>query len=169
MPCRQRISTIPQRPGGASPEPAAAGGAIAQPLAQTSQHQSAVIDTLQQLLDQFARWEGFRRLVRDVDALRDEQQQLARRTDRLQQSTLAKNWEALSAGEQSELTQASLDQWQLAQRLDELLRQMGEVRDQLAASDRPASEAIDHALQAANRLPLSSLMRRAAAALRGIT
>jgi len=137
---------------------AAADGRVADSLAQAGRHQDQVIAALEQMLDQLARWDDYRRFHREISQLLRDQQELTARTAEVGRSTLTKDAKDLRPQELADLKILVARQIELARRLDRIQQAMQQTADQLQQSDPLAAQTVADALAEARRLAISGQM-----------
>ncbi|MCR4412845.1 MAG: hypothetical protein NUV77_10530 [Thermoguttaceae bacterium] len=134
-------------------------------LAEAKRNQDLVIASLEQLLDDLARWGAFRRFHRDVGQLLREQQELARFTAEAGRRTLTKDLKDLTPQDRADLSLGARRQLDLAQRFDRLQWQMDEALASLGQREPLAAQAVADALSRARQWNLSGQMRSAGAGI----
>ena len=131
-------------------------------LATTGQQQNEVVESLENLIDELARWDHYRRFARELTQIQDEQQQLADATAQQAQRLLSRAAREPDAQAQADLDKLSAQQHELARRVDRILSGMANMRDQIAAEQGDAANSLADALHEAGRLALSGRMREVA-------
>ncbi len=125
-------------------EPAHAATADGRELArlfeQATQGQQAIIATLEALLGQFAQWDNFQRLAREVGRLKREQEEVHDRTAQLRLETLTKDFHDLTTQQRVNLKRLAERQNDLALRFNALTSSM-EASQQKLLTDQPAAAA----------------------------
>lgn len=147
-------------PGGA-----AAPQALAAPLAEVRENQNRVLLSLENLRDEFQRWDTLRRFHRDVAQLLQEQQELADRAAYTARRTFSKEPQDLTPQDRADLGLAASRQVDLAQRLERLQAEMERTLPALRPTDSLAAEAVDDALRRLRQMRTSGAMREAAQAV----
>ncbi len=146
---------------GEEEEDAKRSGILAASLAAAGGHQDKVIESLEQMLGELARWDSFRRFHRDTSQLLREQEELNRRTTDLARRTLARDLSSLAPQDSADLRIASRQQSELGRRLDRLQQDMAAAIEPLREDDPLAAETVGDALARARELATSGKMRRA--------
>lgn len=131
-------------------------------LADAADKQGQVIEQLEQLLGEMAKWENYRRFAREIGRLQREQADLEQRTDDVRLQTLSRDWESLTPEQRAQLLRLGQEQVGLAQRLDKLQSRMSRASEQLADDDPLAAETLSDGAEAAQRLAISGRMREIA-------
>jgi hypothetical protein len=127
------------------------------------EHQDAVVSTLDELLEQMAKWETFRGIARDVRELQDQQQQIATQTQATGERTIGKPRESLPADDQAELARIAARQQQAREQLDRVQRKMDQMAERLNATDPIGADALRDAVDGSRQSGTSELMQKAAA------
>ncbi len=135
--------------------------AMVAPLGEAGRHQDAVIARLEQLLKEFTEADNYQQLVRDMQVLDEDHEELMRRSESLRRMTFSRQLDRLSPEERADLQQLSLGQYELARRFDKLLDRMRRAQGQLPETDSSADQAITNALTAAERLGVAAQMLEA--------
>ena len=148
-----------RRAGGA----AAAVSTVAKSLAAVAERQDAIIASLEQQIAQLARWDGYRRLHREIGQLIRDQEDAARRTSEVGRRTLTRDLRDLSPQDAADLKAAAARQLELARLLDRVLQEADQATVELRKTDPLAAETVADALDEARRLAISGQMRAAAA------
>ncbi|OHB70840.1 MAG: hypothetical protein A2V70_14195 [Planctomycetes bacterium RBG_13_63_9] len=127
-------------------------------LAGAGKHQDQVIASLERMLAELSRWDDYRRFHREIGQLLRDQQEVARRSGELGQSTMAKDLKDLRPQERAELSVLAGQQRGLARQLDRIQQGMERTGEQLRQSDPLAAETVADALAEARRLAISGQM-----------
>ena len=146
----------PGQPGGATETPDPRIGAA---LAATGRQQDQVIDSLEQLLGQLARWDDYRRFQSQIGQLLRDQEELTQETIQLARRTMTKDLRDLTPEETAGLKTAGRRQFELARALDRLQQAMEQAAGRLADSDPGAAETVADALARAHELTTAGRMR----------
>jgi hypothetical protein len=132
-------------------------------LAAANEHQDAVVATLDDLLQQMAKWETFRGIARDVRELHEQQQQIAAQTQRTGEDTIGKPRDSLPAEAQAELARIAARQEQAREQLGRVQRKMDQMSERLGSTDPISAEALHEAVEGSRQSGTSELMQKAAA------
>jgi hypothetical protein len=141
---------------------AAAIRAAAGSLAAAAKRQDAIIAAIERQIAQLARWDGYRRLHRELGQLIRDQDDAARRTSEVGRRTLALDFRDLSSQDAADLQTAAARQLELARLLDRLLQEADAAIVELQKTDALAADAVADALDRARRLAIAGQMRAAA-------
>ena len=130
-------------------------------LGDAAAQQAAAVELLEALLDEHSRFSRYRRLVREVFEIRQQQQDLQQATAEMHARRLAGEEapEAARAAQQEALVRRQED---LARRTEDLLSRMRRASEQLAEANLAAADVLGDAVAAAERLQITPGMRRAA-------
>lgn len=134
-------------------------------LGDLQENQGRALATLENLRDEFQRWDRVRRFHRDVAQLLLEQQELADRTAYTARRTFSKEPQDLTPQDRADLGLAAARQVDLAQRLERVQADMERRLPALRPVDSLAAEAVDDALRRLRDLRTSASMREAAEAV----
>lgn len=137
-----------------------AGGGARAPLASAGGHQDEVIETLERLTAELARWDDYRRFHRQIAALRREQEELNSEAAAVGRQTLTKDLKDLDAQQQADLKKLASRQLELARRFDKIQQRMQRTIDDQAGNDPLAAGAISDALSQARDRAITSVMRQ---------
>ena len=140
---------------------AAAVGSAAKSLAAVAERQDAIIAALERQIAQLARWDGYRRLHREIAQLLRDQEDAAHRTSEVGRRTLTRELRDLSPQDAADLHAAAARQLELARLLDRVLQEADQAAVELRKSDPLAADAVADALDEARRLAISGQMRDA--------
>ncbi len=132
---------------------------VAESLEQAGTHQQQVIEVLEQMLGQLARWDNYRRFHRDVGRLLRDQQELNQRSAELGRRTLTKALRDLNPQEAADLRILAARQLELARQLEHIQQAMQQAEGDLRESDPLAADTVADALAEAERLHISGEMR----------
>jgi hypothetical protein len=135
-------------------------------LADARDHQDAVVSTLDELLEQMAKWETFRGIARDVRDLHDQQQQIASQTQATGERTIGKSRDSLTAEDQAELGRIAAKQEQLRDQLDRVQRKMDQMAERLGDTDAMGADSLREAVDGSRQSGTAELMQNAAASVR---
>jgi len=125
---------------------------LATSLAAARRAQDEVIAVLERLLGRLNRWNEHRRFHQRWAQLIRRQQSLAERTEALGRDLLGQRPEDLPPETAARLTAAAGDQLELARQLDQLLQEMDESREAVAARDPLAAETMSDAVARSREL-----------------
>jgi hypothetical protein len=139
---------------------------IGKSLSLAGQHQDQVIRSLEQLSAELAEWDNYRRFYRDIGQLRREQESVSASTAELGKATLSKDLRDLTPQQQADLEKLAQRQQDLARQLERATQQMKEIGNQLAESDPLAAETIADAVAHAESAGLGQRMRQGAEQLK---
>jgi len=134
---------------------------VAESLASAGAHQDQVIAALEQLLDQLARWDDYRRFHREISQVLRDQQELSQRTAEVGRRTLTKDLKDLRPQELADLKVLASRQLELGRQLDRIQQAMQRTSSQLQQSDPLAAQTVADALDEARRRAISGQMRSA--------
>ncbi|MBN2474133.1 MAG: hypothetical protein JXB62_05980 [Pirellulales bacterium] len=134
---------------------------VAGSLTGAGRHQDQVIEALQQMLDQLAQWDNYRRFHREISELLRDQEELDGRAAEVGRQTLTKQWKDLQPREKADLRVLTKRQLELALRFDRIQQAMQQTSAQLEQSDPLAAQTVADALAEARRLAISGQMRSA--------
>jgi len=130
-------------------------------LAGAAKHQNAIIAALERQIGQLARWDGYRRLHREIAQLLRDQEDAAHRTSEVGRRTLTRDLRDLSPQDLADLHAAAARQLELARLLDRVLQEADQAAVDLRKSDPLAADSVADALDEARRLAISGQMRDA--------
>ncbi len=150
----------PQATSNAKPDEA-----MRERLASAGEHQDAVIDSLESLVDELGRWDNFRRFSRAVAELERQQEEIAKATQELAPQTLGREFKELGEQQQADLKKLSSQQSELGRRLEKTQQQMGEMSRSLEQNDPIAAATIEDGLHHAREQAISDKMRESSASL----
>jgi hypothetical protein len=131
-------------------------------LAAVAERQDSIIASIQQQIAQLVRWDGYRRLHREIGQLIRDQEDAARRTSEVGRRTLTHDLRDLSPQDAADLKIAAARQLEIARQLDRLLQEADQSTVDLRKTDPLAAETVADALAEARRLAISGQMRTAA-------
>jgi hypothetical protein len=134
---------------------------IKQRLDLAGSHQDQVIDSLERLRSQLAKWDSYRRFAREISQLRRKQVALAGDTAERHLTILGRDFRQLNTSDRARLRQLAERQFELARELERILGRMEQMQLELADADPLASETIGDAVDIARRLAIAEEMRRA--------
>ena len=141
---------------------AEAVGSVAKSLVAVARRQDSIVASLERRIGQLARWDGYRRLHREIGQLIRDQDEAARRTSEVGRRTLTRDLRDLSPQDAANLKLAAARQLELARLLDRLLQEADQSSGDLRKTDPLAAETVANALDEARRLAISGQMRTAA-------
>jgi hypothetical protein len=130
-------------------------------LAGAGSHQDRVVDALEQLRSQLAKWDSYRRFAREVSQLRRDQQSLTDETAEHGLSIVGRDLQDLDAADRSRLRRFAERQLELARQLERILGRMEQMQLQLADAEPLAAETIGDAVDVARRQAIAERMRGA--------
>lgn len=139
--------------------------AMRERLASAGEHQDAVIDSLESLINELGRWDNFRRFSREVAELERQQDDIAKATKELAPQTLGRDFKELDEQRQADLKKLSSQQSELGRRLEKTQQQMGEMARSLKETDPIAAATIDDGLHHARDQAISGKMSESSASL----
>lgn len=148
-----------------SAQPEAPGDATRSSLKEAGEQQDAAIAALEQMLGELSQWDNYRRVARDLNQLRREQDDLASRTNEMRLNTLGKEGKDLSPQETAALKRLTQQQGEAARRFEQAESRMRQLAAELESTDPLAAETLSDALNAAERSALAGKMRQAASDL----
>jgi hypothetical protein len=131
-------------------------------LAAAAHRQDSIVASIERQIARFARWDGYRRLHRELGQLIRDQHDAARRTSDVGRRTLARDLRDLSPQDAADLNLAATQQFDLARLLDRLLQEADQAIAELRKTDPLAADTVADALDQARRLAISGQMRAAA-------
>jgi len=129
-------------------------------VAAAGARQDETIDKLKTLVDSLAKWDNYRRIGREVNQIRRNQEKVAAETSRQREQVEGKTTSELTPQQRADLKKIAQQQLELARNFDKLQNRMDQMQQQLAGSDPLAAETIADALDAARRTGLSGQMRK---------
>ncbi|MFO1023199.1 MAG: DUF4175 family protein [Planctomycetales bacterium] len=136
------------------------------PLAEASEQQGIVRERLQGLIQEMTQWRDQRYAARQIEELIANQEQVQKDTAEVGQKTLGKGMTNLTPQEQADLSRVGERQQNLADRLDQLQKQLTKTleRPQGGEQKQPAEEReeIRDFLQQAEKQGTAPLMQNAA-------
>jgi hypothetical protein len=135
---------------------------VAESLAAAEKHQDAIAAAIERQIAQLARWNGYRRLHREIGQLIRDQEDAARRTAEVGRRTLARDLRDLAAQDAADLQAAVAGQLELARLLDRVLQEADAAVVELQKTDALAADTVADALDQARRLAIAGQMRTAA-------
>ncbi len=138
--------------------------AVRTPLAAAGKHQDAIIAALAEMTEVLGRASQLREFSREFEALVQQQEGLADRTNQLARQTLARPLENLTPQEAAQLADAARGQAELADRLERTEKAMDEALRQAAQEQAAAN--VSEGLRRARELELAGPMRSAAEQIR---
>ena len=121
--------------------------------------QDVVIKRLEDLLGDLSQWNSYRQFSRQVSSLRRDQAQVAEQTSELQARTLSKSLQQLSPQDRADLAKLGQRQSELARRLEQMLTDMEQMRDELT-DDPVAAQTLADAVELARSEGVSGRMRQ---------
>jgi len=136
-------------------------GKVGPSLTEAGRRQDEVIAALEQMRDQLAKWDSYRRFAREIRQLRHDQTDLAENTAKLRLQTLTKDVRDLTSQERADLKTFSQKQLELALRLEKIVSRMVLMQGRLAQTDPLAAETIGDAVDVARRRAVGGQMRAA--------
>jgi hypothetical protein len=128
-------------------------------LAAAERRQQEVIEALERLVKDLSQGLGYDRFRRAISRIRGRQQQLQRSTSELARSTLAIDFEELTAGQRAALSELDREQVDLAQPLDLLELEMEAARATAERHDRIAAAKLADAVATSRGLAITGRMR----------
>src|SRR5262249_38986165 len=111
-------------------------------LAQTEQHQDAVLAALEDMLDRLSKWETYRGIARDARELLNQQQQITQQTQETGRETIGQARENLAPEAQTALNKLAARQDVARDQLIRLQRKMEQMSGRLAESDPVGADAM---------------------------
>ena len=129
-------------------------------------HQQDAADRLRSMLQSLARWGDFENLLAKTRDLADRQQVIREKTTSFGKRTIGKRPQDLNAEEASELAGNARRQHQVADDLDQLLRNMADLAKSLQSKDPAGAESVDAALRAARASGVSRQLQQASEAMK---
>ncbi|MEX2112710.1 MAG: hypothetical protein WD845_05960, partial [Pirellulales bacterium] len=145
------------REGEAEP-PQPADPQIEQSLSAAGQSQDAVIESLDDMIDDLRQWDNYRRFAREVAQLQAAQEQLSKATRQIAEKTLGRDAKELAAQQQADLQKLAAEQTDLSRRLEKTQQQMSQMADSLEQTDPLAAAAINDGLHHARKQGISGQM-----------
>ena len=122
--------------------------AVIRSLAAAGTHQDRVIEALQQMLDELARWDDYRRFHREIGRLRREQKELADGTSEVGRRTATRPLKDLPPQERADLKGLQRGQLELARQLDRVQTAMEQTGNRLQQDDPLAGQTVIDAVEA---------------------
>ncbi len=121
--------------------------------------QEQVVDTLATLLGQFAQWDNYQRLAREVGRLRREQEAVLGRTQQLRLETLTKDPNDLTGQQRATLKRLTERQNEITLRFNSLTSSMTTTQQQLLDDQPAAAATLADALDMARQSGIGGRMR----------
>jgi hypothetical protein len=148
-----------------APQTAKPDAPMRERLATAGEHQDAVINSLESLVDELGRWDNFRRFSREVAELERRQDEITQATKQLAPETLGREFKDLGQQRQADLKKLASQQSELSRRLEKTQQQMSDMGRSLAESDPLAADTINDGLHHAREQAISGKMRESSTAL----
>ncbi len=126
---------------------------------QAVEGQTKVVETLQSLLGQFAQWDNYQRLAREVGRLKREQESVHRGTRELRLETLTKDPNDLTAQQLANLKRLSERQNDIALRFNSLTSSMEATQQRLLEEEPTAAATLADAIDMVRQAGIGGLMR----------
>jgi len=139
---------------------------LRQGLESVTPLQQQALESLEQMVEELARWDDSRRLAREVSQLRRRQLELQQRTDRLQSATIGKNLQGLSSDERASLKRLVERQTDLVRQFDSVRHRIDTSRQQTTRRDPAMTRLLDNALDAIRQAGTAGTLRDAVQNLR---
>ncbi len=128
-------------------------------LQQASGGQQKVVETLEALLGQFAQWDNYQRLAREVGRLKREQENVYGRTQQLRLDTLTKDPNDLSSQQRASLKRLAELQNNISLRFNTLTSSMEATQQKLLEKEPTAAATLADALDMVRQAGIGGLMR----------
>ena len=128
-------------------------------LRELGRAQYLIIEKLLRLRREFAQWDNYHSLAGELRKLRDDQEALAQRTKEHHWDSIA--LQSADGGQRTILATLSGEQFDLAHRVEDVQRRMGDMRDVLAESNPAAADNIGDALHLGVRRGVRNKMQQA--------
>ena len=128
-------------------------------LRKSGQAQDLVVEQLVHLRREFAQWDNYHSLAGELRKLRGDQEALAQRTEEYRWDAIAQ--QPADGEQRTILGTLSRAQFDLAHRIEDVQRRMGDMRDKLAESDPAAADNIGDALHLGVRRGVRNKMQQA--------
>lgn len=129
--------------------------------------QQQVIATLEELLGDLSEFDSYRRYFRDLGALLQEQDDLQNETAKVAAGTLSRSLNNLTPQQKADLEKLAQRQQELARQLDKIQQGMGQMSEKLDEQDPLPADVLKDALDHARRAAISTKMRETADRLQG--
>ncbi len=136
-------------------------------LTAAGEGQEVVIRTLEELLGELSDFDSYRRFFRDLGALLQEQDDIQNETGKVAVQTLSKSLRDLTTQQKADLAKLAQRQQELARQLDKIQQGMGEMSQQMSEQDPLPADVLNDALDHARRTAISTAMRETADRLQG--
>ena len=134
-------------------------------LREAERNQSAAVDVMKATTEELGNWKRRYEVLSELDDAIVDQAEVQRQTQDVGRTTLTKNWGALTAQQQADLTRLSDRQERLADRLDELIRRGTEPLPD-GETPTPAVAAMQEALDQLKERRTAADMHSAAQSLK---
>ena len=137
-------------------------GSLDESLQQVAENQSAVLESLEEMLQQLSQWRNERDAAGELAEITSEQQQLNEQTATLGQQTLARPRSELAPQQQADLARLGERQRKHAERFEQLQSRMQQMIEQLSKSDADAAASLQQTLDEARKSSVAGQMRETA-------
>ncbi len=129
-------------------------------VAEAGAKQDQTVEKLKALVESLSKWDNYRRISREVNQIRRDQEKVAAATSSKRPEVEGKTSADLTAQQRADLKKIAQQQLELARKFDKLQNRMDEMQQQLSGADPLAAETIADALDAARRSGLSAQMQQ---------
>lgn len=159
LPVVRRELTSAIKTGEAAPDAPAAR--LDESLATAEAAEDEVIATLERLLGDLSQWTDYRRFARETRQIRQDQEELRQRSQKIGRETLTKSADELTPEQRAELQKIARAQLDLSRRLDKTLQDMEAMAGELDEKDPLAAATLADALHLARQKAIGGKMRQA--------
>lgn len=137
-----------------------------QSLDSAQSNQARASQSLQSMLDQMADVGTLSQMIESIGRLLDEQRKLTEKSGDLMRSNAGKNPRDMSASDRAELEKLSKEQNELAQKTDELIKQLEQAARDSEKTDKAGSDAMKQAAKSGSSQQVSQSQRSASGSMK---
>ena len=130
-------------------------------LNNASEHQEQAIAALEQSLDNLRQWDQYRRIVRDLASLENQQHTIRDQTEATGNKTLGKDRADLKPQQRADLKKIAARQQDLARNMDQMLKEMQQTEKTLGQTDPASAASIASSIKHAHQAGIGNQMRSA--------
>jgi hypothetical protein len=135
---------------------------LGESLSQIGEHQTAILESLGELLQSLSQWRDEQDIARELAELIADQAELQKQTGATGQRTLTKPLNELPLQEQADLARLAERERRLAQAFEQWQGKLEELQKRQASQNPAGARALAEALEKSKRDPLAPRMRDAA-------
>ena len=130
-------------------------------LNNAAEHQAQAIAALEQSLGNLRQWDQYRRIVRDLASLENQQQKIRDQTEETGNKTLGKDRADLEPQRRADLKKIAARQQELARNVDQTLKEMQQTEKELGQTDPVSAASIASSIKHAHDSGIGNQMRSA--------